>query len=69
MSKKLLIWMLSGIAISGAVFLGLKKLLGLPAERLCLSPASAPVVDLLREKNFGEFPVEIPEDEFEGWGV
>ena len=69
MSKNLFIWMLSGIAISGAAFVVLKKLLGLQAEGIRLAPASAPLVDLLREKNFGEFPVEIPEDEFEGWGV
>lgn len=69
MSKKLLIWMLGGTAIFGAAFVVLKKLLGLQAEQIRFAPASAPLVDLLREKNFGEFPVEIPEDEFEGWGV
>ncbi len=69
MGSKKTILVLGGLALAGGLLLLLKKLLGLHRETFHLYPASASTIDLLRGKNFGQFPVEIPEDEFEGWGM
>ena len=68
MGSKKTILAFTGLALAGGVLLLLKKLLGLHRETFHLYPASASTEDLLRDKNFGEFPVEIPEYEFESWG-
>lgn len=67
MSKKLFLFVLGGVAISGVLLLIRDMVLGHRRETLHLYPASP--VDFLREKNFGGFPVEIPEAEFDAWAV
>jgi len=69
MWKKLMILVFGGLAVSGLLFWIRRKFLGLDQESLGLCLASTASLDSLREKNFGVFPVEIPEDEFEDWDV
>jgi hypothetical protein len=69
MSMKPVILMIAGILISGLAFYMRKRLRGLCEEALQVAHTPASSVDFLQVKNFGEFPVEIPEGEFEGWGM
>ncbi len=69
MWKKLMILVFGGLAVSGLLFWIWRKFLGLDQDSFDLCLASTASLDSLRQKNFGVFPVEIPEDEFEGWVV